>query len=382
MTLNHRRWLIFAILLCALQPFSGVKVALAQEQRADISYLGRDESQTLDRYQFVIRVGSRLWDVAVNSLPMIGFEESDQKAFDTVEQAYKKRFPDRGAASIRPGDTFVLELPAGAFVTRQIDRTSDGYQYTAFNGDLLFYYPNEPAVVYRLIRKEQSNRAELLLTGVAADPVAVAKMIYGIDKPDFLQIRSVRAAINDRQLRVSVDLARPYLDELRNFRDRAERSEMLDTGLKAYYFPNDPEIPFVRADDGIGDETDPGKFPRLFRVMYYRDGTIKQFFLTESGDSAASLGRPMSEEWTKVLPSFHEWQQGQPEALPPFATPVNEKGQILPGRIVVVSHRPKAEQAKAENQNRGIGGATDCFGIPLLLVGAAGAVLRMTRGIL
>ena len=80
--------------------------------------------------------------------PMIGFEESDQKAFDTVEQAYKKRFPDRGVAGMRPGDTFTLEVPAGTFVTRDINRQPDGYEYISFNGDRLYYYPNEPAVVY------------------------------------------------------------------------------------------------------------------------------------------------------------------------------------------------------------------------------------------
>ena len=279
-------------------------VALAQDQRADITYLGRDESQTIDRYQFVIRPGSRMWDLAVNSLPLVGFEESDQKAFDTVEQSYKKRFPDRGVAGMRPGDTFTLEVPAGTFVTKELTRQPDGFEYVSFAGDRLYYYPNEPAVVYRLIRKDQESRAELLLSGVSADPLVVARRIYGIDTPDFLQVRAIRAAINDRQARVTVDLARPYLDEFRNFRDRATRIEPGESGLKAYIFPNDPEIPFVRVDDALGDETDPAKFSRFFRSMYYRDGTIKRYYITESGDSVATLGRPLSEEWTKILPAF------------------------------------------------------------------------------
>jgi hypothetical protein len=355
---------------------------LAQDQRADITYLGRDESQTIDRYQFVIRPGSRMWDLAVNSLPLLGFEESDQKAFDTVEQSYKKRFPDRGVAAIQPGDTFTLEVPAGTFVTKELNRQPDGFEYVSFAGDRLYYYPNEPAVVYRLIRKDQESRAELLLSGVSADPLVVARRIYGIDAPDFLQVRAIRAAINDRQARVTVDLARPYLDEFRNFRDRATRIETGESGLKAYIFPNDPEIPFVRVDDALGDETDPAKFPRFFRSMYYRDGTIKRYYITESGDSVASLGKPLSEEWTKILPAFQEWQPGQAEALPPFTSPVNQSGQILPGRIVIISHRPKAEQVRGGSTNRGVAGATDCFGIPLVLLGAAGAVLRMSRGIL
>jgi hypothetical protein len=283
---------------------------------------------------------------------------------------------------MRPGDTFILEVPAGTFVTRDITKQPDGYQYVSFQGDILYYYPNEPAVVYRLIRREQANRAELLLTGISADPIAVARRIYGTDKPDFIQIRAIRGAINDRQARVTVDLARPYLDEFRNFRERAERIEVGQTGLKAYMFPSDPEIPFVRVDDGVGDETDPGKFPRMFRVMYYRDGTIKRYFVTDSGDSSATLGKPNSEEWTKVLPAFQEWQVGQPESLPPFSSALGTNGQMLPGRIAVISHRPKAEQTRGAAQTKGVGGATDCFGIPLLLVGAAGAVLRMTRGVL
>jgi hypothetical protein len=374
-----RLWpaLILAALISLL---SFNQAALAQDQRADITYLGRDESQTIDRYQFVIRPGSRMWDVAVNALPMVGFEESDQKAFDTVEQSYKKRFPDRGVAGMRPGDTFTLEVPAGSFVTKEITRHPDSFEYLSFNGDRLYYYPNEPAVIYRLIRKDQDSRAELLLSGVSADPVVVARRIYGIDTPDFIQVRAIRAAINDRQARVTVDLARPYLDEFRNFRDRAIRIEPGETGLKAYIFPNDPEIPFVRVDDALGDETDPAKFTRFFRSMYYRDGTIKRYYITENGDSAFSLGRPLSEEWTKVLPAFQEWQPGQVEALPPFSAATNQGGQILPGRIAVVSHRPKAEQTQGASTNRGVGGAMDCFGIPLVLLGAAGAVLRMSRG--
>lgn len=351
----------------------------AQDQRADVSYLGRDETQSIDRYQFVIRAGSRMWDVAINSLPVIGFEESDQKAFDLVEQAYKRRFPDRGAASIRPGDSFVVEVPVGTFVTKQVTRREQGFEYIAFNGDTLLYYPNEPAVVYRLTRADQPNRSELLLTGAAADPMAVARRIYGVDKPDFIQLRAIRGALNDRKARVTVDLTRPYLDEFRNFRERAVKIESSAEGLRAYTFPNDPEIPFVRVDDAIGDETDPGKFPRLFRVIYYRDGTIKRFFITEVGDSVASLGKPLSEEWTKVLPAIQAWQPGQIETLPPFSSALNDSGQVIIGRIAVVSHRPRAEQARTEGQNRSVGGATDCFGIPLAMLAMAGALARFGR---
>jgi len=235
-------------------------------------------------------------------------------------------------------------------------------------------------VIYRLIRKDQESRAELLLSGVSADPMVVARRIYGIDTPDFIQVRAIRAAINDRQNRVTVDLARPYLDEFRNFRDRAIRTEPGEGGLKAYIFPNDPEIPFVRVDDALGDEVDPAKFSRFFRSMYYRDGTIKRYYITENGDSVSGLGRPLSDEWTKVLPAFQEWQPGQVEALPPFTPATNQSGQILPGRIAVLSHRPKAEQVQGAPANRGVAGAMDCFGIPLVLLGAAGAVLRMSRG--
>lgn len=354
--------------------------ASAQEQRAEIAYLGRDDTQNLDRYQFTIRPGARLWDLAINHLPVIGFDESDQKAFELVEQAYKRRYPDRGAAGIRPGDSFILEVPIGTFVTDRIVRNPSGFEYISFTGDRLLYFPNDPAVVYRLVRQDQPSRAELLLTGAAGDPVSVARTIYGTDKPDFIQVRAVRAAVNDRTARVTVDLSRAHLDEFRNYRERASRVEDADTGLKAYSFPSDPEIPFVRVDDGIGDDTDPSRFPRLFRVMYYRDGTIKRYMITETGDTLASLGRPLSEEWSKLLPAFREWQPGQAEPLPPFSPAVNTAGQLLPGRILVLAHRPRAEQARPASPTRGLGQATDCFGIPLILLGAAGALARFTRG--
>ena len=122
---------VLAFLALAWPPEHG----RAQEQRAEIAYLGRDDAQNLDRYQFTIRPGARLWDLAINHLPVIGFDESDQKAFELVEQAYKRRYPDRGAAGIRPGDSFTLEVPVGTFVTDRIVRNPNGFEYISFRSE-------------------------------------------------------------------------------------------------------------------------------------------------------------------------------------------------------------------------------------------------------
>jgi hypothetical protein len=189
----------------------------------------------------------------------------------------------------------------------------------------------------------------------------------------------------ERTAKITVDVNRRYLDDFRNARDRATRTEDTPEGLKAYFFGrDDQDVPFVRVDDAIGDETDPGNFPRLFRVAYYRDGTVRKYLITEAGDSTGALGRPDSETWRRTLTSWQEWLPGQPEALPPFAPAISSAGGLLPGRILVLSFRPRTVQASP--RPTGATGTTggsglDCLGVPLGLIVVGGVLAARRRSV-
>ena len=92
-------------------------------------------------------------------------------------------------------------------------------------------------------------------------------------------ITSSASENQERTAKIQVDVNRRYLDEFRAVRSRATRVEDTLQGLRAHYF-DDPSIPFVRVDDNVGDQTDPANFTRIFRIAYYRDGTVRKYIIT------------------------------------------------------------------------------------------------------
>ena len=148
-------------------------------------------------------------------------------------------------------------------------------------------------------------------------------------------------------------------------------------GKKVYTFaPDDQDNPFVQVEDALGDQNDPGAFPKEFRLAFYRDGTVRKYVVTESGDTMATLNKPDTARWQKVLPSVTDWQQGTVEPLPPFTPPVNQVGSLIPGRLLVLSFAPKAVPAAASPAARGParagGSGLTCLGIPLAMLGGLG----------
>src|SRR5439155_16370653 len=174
----------------------GASLARAQAI-AEIKPLERDAPRQVDLYQVTLRPGAALWDVATTYLPLVALDQGDAKAYQLVLDGYQKAYPGRQPGAIQPDDTFTLEVPADTFVTEQVAREGNSLVYRSFRGDRLTAYPRHPSIIYRLIRKESPDKAEVALTGQASSALDLAREIYQVDPPDFIQVRMVRAALND-----------------------------------------------------------------------------------------------------------------------------------------------------------------------------------------
>jgi hypothetical protein len=378
------RWSWYTALLALVVLFADslFEPAIAAAQAAyEINPIGTDAGRRVDRYQIKLGPGASLWDVGFNRLPLVAIEQGDQKVVELIEQSFRNAFPDRGPELVKPGDSFVLEVPTGTFVSKTITRQEDRVLFESFAGDRLTTFPDDAVVKYRLQRASDPDHVEVLIQGGQADAVAEAKRVYDVPDPDFVQVRTVRGALAERTSKLTVDVKRRYLDEFRAVRDRATLVEDTPQGLKAYRFSRDDgDIPFVRVDDSVGDLTDPATFTRIFRIAYYRDGTVRKYVITEAGDSTGALGRPESEIWRQTLPAWREWLPGQAEALPPFAPAIASSGALQPGRILVMAFRPRVTPASTRTTGAlGQGSGISCAGVPLGLVLLGGALAARTK---
>jgi len=330
--------------------------------------LETDAAEGVERYTFRVRPGATLWDIATEALPRTALEEGPARALELVEAAFKQTYPERSANDVRLDDAFVLEVPAGTFVTASLVSADRGrtIEYTSFQGDRLIEYRADPAVIYRLVPAAEPWRVRVLLrAGTSLPAVEVARRAYETATPDFLQVRTIRAVLSETPPVIYVDTRHPYLDQFRNYRDRAVAVEPQEDGLQLYRFdPADEEVPFLAVEDAIGDEWDAANFPAVARREFYRDGTVKQYFLTQPGDILSLLSRPDNRRWATLLPDWTAWTEGEPERLPPFAPAVTEAGALLPGRLLVLVHRPR----RVERAGTGV----ECLGIPLGLAITAG----------
>ena len=53
---------------------------------------------------------------------------------------------------------------------------------------------------YRLQRASDFDHVEVLIQGGQADPVEEAKKVFDVPNPDFIQVRTVRGAVAEREL--------------------------------------------------------------------------------------------------------------------------------------------------------------------------------------
>ena len=377
------RWrTVVATVLVMLAALVSAPTSVLAQGAYEISPLGTDSGRRVDRYQITLGQGASLWDLGFNRLPMIALEQGDQKVVELIEQGFRAAYPERGPELVRPGDTFVLEVPTGTFVSKTITRDPaqpDRVTFESYAGDQLTTFPKDPIVQFRLRRASTPDQVEVQIQGGQADAVEEAKKIYDVPDPDFLQVRTVRGALAERTSKIQVDVNRRYLDEFRIVRGQATRQEDTLQGLRAYYF-DDPNISFVRVDDNVGDQTDPANFTRTFRIAYYRDGTVRKYVITETGDSTGALGRPESEVWRRTLPNWQEWLPGIPEAMPPFAPAIASSGALQPGRILVLAFRPRVVQASPRPVGAaGQGSGLSCLGVPIGMVLLGGVLAAHTR---
>jgi hypothetical protein len=274
---------------------------------------------------------------------------------------------------VRLGDEFVLEVPAGTFVTASLSTPDRGrtVEYVSFQGDTLTQFRADPALVFRQVTAKNPNRARVLLrAGTSVPAVEVAKRVFQVDPPDFIEVRTVRGTFSENPPAIDVNLEQPYLDPFRNYRDQAVSVEPDEEGMQVYRFdPDDESNPFLVVEDAIGDEWEPANFPRIARREFYRDGTVKRYILTQPGDLLAALVKPENRRWATLLPAWSSWTDGEVQQLKPFAPAVNDVGSLLPGRILVLVHQPKGEPGKG----------VECLGVPVGLAATAGIVGEWCR---
>jgi hypothetical protein len=327
----------------------------------------------VNRYVFRVRPGASLWDIAHEALPGVVLEDGDQRAVDLITAAFQEAYPGRAANDVRLGDQFVLEVPVGTFVTATLSTPDRGrtVEYLSFQGDTLTQYRVDPALVFRQVSAMNPNKARVLLrAGTSVPAVEVAKRVFQVDPPDFLEVRTVRGTLSETPPAIDVNLERPYLDAFRNYRDQAVAVEPDEEGLQRYTFdPDDESIPFLAVEDAIGDQWEPGNFPRIARREFYRDGTVKRYILTQPGDLLAALVKPENKRWATLLPTWSTWTDRQVQQLKPFAPAVNEAGSLLPGRILVLVHQPKPDPGRG----------AECLGIPVGLAATAGLASEWWR---
>jgi hypothetical protein len=338
-----------------------------------------DPSDHADHYQLTISEGDSLWDRARSALPLTDLDSGDGAAYQVVLDGYHQAYPDRSPDALQPGDSFTFSVPAGSFVTQDVGKDGNNTIYTSYAGDQLTVYGQPAGLLYRLVTHDHPDQADIRLSGTDTSAADLARDIYQVDPPDFIQVRTVRGALDDPSQRVHVDQSGRYLDDFRNYRDQAVAGEPTDDGLQSWTFADDnTSEPFVRVEDAIGDETDPSAFPTQLRVAFYRDGTVRTYAISQPGDSLEDLEQPDTSRWHAILPSVNGWQTGVVEAVPPFTSAVNGAGVLLPDRLLVLRFSPAIEQASPP-----LTAGLSCAGLPLALVlGGSGLVAgrRARRG--
>jgi hypothetical protein len=340
--------------------------------------LGKDDSGQVERYEVTLGRGATLWDLAQSVLPLLALDKGDQQAYQTVLTSFQQTFPSRSPNALQPGDSFVLEVPVGTFVSQQSGREGRNMTYSSYQGDQLTVYPRGSPLLYRLVRHDQPDEAEVHLAGQTGSPVDLARAIYGVDTPDFVQVRVVRAALSDPSQPIVVDQNHPYLDDFRNYRDQATSVNTGSDGMQVYQFAADDQAnPFERVEDVIGDATDPGAFPQLVRLAFYRDGSVRKYMITQPGDSLSPLNLPDTARWHQVLPDVVDWQTGTVEPLPPFSPAVNQDGALLPDRILVLHFVPQPRESATASTPSASG--LSCAGVPVAIVVVGALCTRKRR---
>ena len=131
--------LVLAVLVAILLIETAGANAPRHRRRGDLKHRADQpdrygRQRRVDRYQITIGPGASLWDLRFNRLPLVAIEQGDQKVVELIEQSFRSEYPDRGTQLVRPGDAFVVEVPAGTFVSREINRQGDRVTFESYAG--------------------------------------------------------------------------------------------------------------------------------------------------------------------------------------------------------------------------------------------------------
>ena len=346
-----------------------------------IRHLGADGET--DRYEFTLRPGATLFEIATESLPMLAAKD----ALDLVEQGYMAAYPNRNPNQIAIGDTFSIQVPQGTFVSRTADYKPDVNEFVSFGGDRLSWYGLYAPIRYRLVKAANPDKVLVDLNpGPDVQPTELARLVWGWDQsnfqPDFLQMGEVAGYAGNQERIVEVDVHKRYMDPLRNYQNRAIKVEDGPDGARVYSFdPADPDIPFFRVEDRINGQFDVYQFPNgILRTTYLKTGHVQQIRMTSFGEFLRVVNRPQHSDWSALYAEWEQyvnpvptsWAEGQPGDLDPFPSAKRRNSYFtLEGdRLMMLSYDPRPPVSELV-----------CLGRPLVVFGGllVGAVAWRKR---
>src|SRR6185295_15357073 len=111
-------------------------------------------------------------------LPLEGLDRGDATAYDLVFDSFQRAFPGRTPGSLRPDESFALEVPLETFVTESFAKDGATVIYRSFKGDQLTYYPHPAGLIYRLVRQAEPTKVLVSLNGQSRPPLELAREIY------------------------------------------------------------------------------------------------------------------------------------------------------------------------------------------------------------
>ncbi|TAK35709.1 MAG: hypothetical protein EPO21_05185 [Chloroflexota bacterium] len=346
-----------------------------------IRHLGPDGD--VERYEFTLRPGATLFDIATESLPMMDPKE----ALDLVQQGYKTTYPNRNPNQITIGDTFSVPVSPDTFVARTAEYKPDTAEFVSFSGDRLSWYGQYTPIRYRLVKVDNPDEVLVALNPAPnVAPAELARLVWGWDQPDFqadfLQMGVVASYAADQGRVVKVDVNKRYMDPLRNFQNRAIKIEDGPDGAKVYSFdPADPGIPFFRVEDRINGQADIDKFPTgVLRTSFMKTGQVQQIRLTGFGEFLRVINRPQHSGWSALYAQWAQnmnpvptrWDDGQPGDLGQFpsAKRRNSYFTLEGGRLLELTYDPQPPIDDLV-----------CLGRPLVVIGGLmlGAIVWRRR---
>lgn len=336
-------------------------------------------------YRVRIRQDGHPYQVATDKLTPLFFVDG-KSAASYVSESYFRSNPQRTPFSIQPGDEFLLTLPADTFIVRwqserdeQFGHPAHVREYVSERGDYLRYVLTDPFPIrYELRSADGNGRAKIqlhpdlayLLGNRLTDSQRLAQALFRVVDPDLFQMEAVRRMAATLEAGVpktiEIDRTQTYLDPAREIWARAFRIEPVQDRDREHLvravFTTEQSPEILAIEDAVGNRTGLDELVdgRVFRVQYYRDGTVRVFYKTGPDDARGHRDPYQLREnarWTAVYQRLApdndppvKWGPGEPSDLEPFPTARDPHHRaddltraydyLVPGRTLVLTFRP------------------------------------------